>query len=158
MRPDVHEVFRAQQQRELAEVIFGLRPVTAGRVMLDGQNVAGKSPCDLNRLGMSYIPEERMRDGMIKEFTVAENTILREFDQPPFARAGFMNRGAIRQNSEKLVKAFSVKTAIDAWRSGGAPAGKLVVGIDAAVLDDECHILAAAGQPQLLLLVVAHDK
>ena len=57
-------------QRELAEVIFGLRPVTAGRVMLDGQNVAGKSPCDLNRLGMSYIPEERMIDGVIRDFTV----------------------------------------------------------------------------------------
>ncbi len=97
-------------QRELAEVVAGLRPVTGGTIQLAGRSVVGQSPRTIMELGLSYIPEERMRDGMIKEFTVAENTILREFDQPPFARAGFMNRGAIRQNSEKLVKAFSVKT------------------------------------------------
>ena len=61
-------------------------------------------------LGLSYIPEERMRDGMIREFTVAENLILREFDQPPYARSGFLNRGAIQRNSRELVKSYSVKT------------------------------------------------
>ena len=97
-------------QRELAEVVAGLRPVTGGAIQLAGRSVVGQSPRAIMELGLSYIPEERMRDGMIKEFTVAENTVLREFDQPPFARTGFMNRGAIRRNAETLVKAFSVKT------------------------------------------------
>src|SRR5690606_34979646 len=52
-----------------------------------------------------------MRDGMIKEFTVSENLILREFDQPPFARNGSLNQTAIRDNSTELVRDFSVKTS-----------------------------------------------
>jgi simple sugar transport system ATP-binding protein len=97
-------------QRTLAEVIAGLRPATQGEVTLGGRNVTGQSPRSIMALGLSYIPEERMRDGMIREFTVAENLILREFDQPPYARSGFLNRGAIQRNSRELVKSYSVKT------------------------------------------------
>src|SRR5690606_28047004 len=63
-------------QRELAQVLFGLRPATSGRVLLEGNAVTGKQPSELNRIGMSYIPEERMIDGVITDFTVAENLIL----------------------------------------------------------------------------------
>jgi len=97
-------------QRELAEVVAGLRPVTQGEIALGGRAVTGQSPRSIMALGLSYIPEERMRDGMIRDFTVAENVILREFDQPPYARAGFLNRGSIRQTSRRLVSEFNVKT------------------------------------------------
>ncbi|HEX9617235.1 MAG TPA: ATP-binding cassette domain-containing protein, partial [Anaerolineales bacterium] len=55
-------------------------------------------------------PEERMRDGMIKEFTVAENLILREHGQKPYARAGFFDFRAISQRSKELIQSFNVKT------------------------------------------------
>ncbi len=97
-------------QRTLAEVIAGLRPATSGEVSLGGRNVTGLSPRQVMALGLSYIPEERMRDGMIREFTVAENIILREFDQPPYARSGFLNQAAIQRNSRELVNSFNVKT------------------------------------------------
>ena len=97
-------------QRTLAEVVAGLRPATQGEVTLGGRNITGQSPRTIMALGLSYIPEERMRDGMIREFTVAENLILREFDQPPYARSGFLNRGAIQRNSRELVKSYNVKT------------------------------------------------
>ena len=97
-------------QRTLAEVIAGLRPATSGEVSLGGRNVTGLSPRRVMALGLSYIPEERMRDGMIREFTVAENIILREFDQPPYARSGFLNQAAIQRNSRELVNSFNVKT------------------------------------------------
>src|ERR1051325_9559438 len=63
-------------QRELAESITGLRKVTSGRVLLEGQDVTNFAPGDLTDRMLSYIPEERMRDGMIKNFTIAENMIL----------------------------------------------------------------------------------
>jgi simple sugar transport system ATP-binding protein len=97
-------------QRELAEVVAGLRPVTGGQISLSDQPIVGQSPRRIMELGLSYIPEERMRDGMIKEFTVSENLILREFDRLPFARSGFLNRNAIASNSQTLVREFSVKT------------------------------------------------
>ncbi len=97
-------------QRTLAEVIAGLRPATAGEVTLAGRNITGQRPRKIMDLGLSYIPEERMKDGMIRDFNVAENLILREFDRPPYSRAGFLNRGAIQRNSRQLVKDYSVKT------------------------------------------------
>jgi general nucleoside transport system ATP-binding protein len=97
-------------QRELAQVVTGLRPPTRGRVMLDSVDVTGKSPSKVIERGLSYIPEERMRDGMIKEFTVAENLILREHGQKPYARAGFFDFRAISQRSKELIQSFNVKT------------------------------------------------
>ena len=97
-------------QRTLAEVIAGLRPSTQGEVTLGGRAITGQSPRTIMGLGLSYIPEERMRDGMIRDFTVAENLILREFDQTPYSRSGFLDRRAIQRNSRELVSSYSVKT------------------------------------------------
>ena len=97
-------------QRTLAEVIAGLRPSTAGEVTLGGRNVTGQRPRQIMDLGLSYIPEERMKDGMIRDFNIAENIILREFDRPPYSRLGFLNRGTIQSNSHQLVKEYNVKT------------------------------------------------
>jgi ABC-type uncharacterized transport system ATPase subunit len=97
-------------QRELAEVIFGLRPATGGTVSMEGQVVTGKSPSALNRLGMSYIPEERMVDGVIKDFTVAENLILQDHAQPPYAHSIFMDSRAIRRRCAGLIHSFNIRT------------------------------------------------
>lgn len=97
-------------QRELAEVITGLRPLTNGKVLLDGKDITGLAPNVLIERGVSYIPEERMRDGMIKEFNVAENLILREHDQQPYSRFGFFNFRAISRHSAELIRSFNVKT------------------------------------------------
>lgn len=97
-------------QRELAEVITGLRPTTQGRIVLEGQDITLLSPRDRTERMLSYIPEERMRDGMIREFTVAENLILREHHKAPFARSGFLDMKSIERHSESLIELFNVKT------------------------------------------------
>ncbi|RPJ25801.1 MAG: ABC transporter ATP-binding protein [Chloroflexi bacterium] len=97
-------------QRELAETITGLRKITSGHVILEGQDVAGLAPGDLTDRMLSYIPEERMRDGMIKDFTVAENMILREHHKQPFSRSGFLNLRDISSHADELIKKFHVKT------------------------------------------------
>jgi ABC-type uncharacterized transport system ATPase subunit len=97
-------------QRELAEVLFGLRPATGGTVSIEGQDVTGKPPSALNKLGMSYIPEERMVDGVIRDFTVAENLILQDHGEPPYAHGIFMNPRAIRQQCTELIHNFNIRT------------------------------------------------
>ena len=97
-------------QRELAEVITGLRSIVKGQVYLDAKDVTGLSPGRLIEAGLSYIPEERMRDGMIKEFSVSENLILREHHKKPASTAGFMNLPAITKQSAELIQDFNVKT------------------------------------------------
>jgi len=97
-------------QRELAETITGLRRITSGRVLLEGEDVTGFAPGDLTDRMLSYIPEERMRDGMIKNFSVAENLILREHQKQPFSRSGFLNLRDISSHADELIKKFQVKT------------------------------------------------
>ncbi|MBI3176633.1 MAG: ABC transporter ATP-binding protein, partial [Chloroflexi bacterium] len=76
-------------QRELAQVLAGLRPVSQGRVILNGQEVTRSSPAARLVAGQAYIPEERMRDGAISEFSVAENLILQDHGHAPYSRASF---------------------------------------------------------------------
>lgn len=97
-------------QRELAETVTGLRKVTGGKIHLEGEDVTGFAPGDLTGRMLSYIPEERMRDGMIKDFTVAENMILREHHKPLFSRLGFLKLKEISIHTDKLISQFQVKT------------------------------------------------
>jgi simple sugar transport system ATP-binding protein len=97
-------------QPELASVIAGLRPATGGQVLLDGENVVGKNPKEIIELGLAYIPEERNRDGMIRDFSVAENLIMRDTDKLPYSRRGFLDFRAIADRALDLVKRFNVKT------------------------------------------------
>ena len=97
-------------QRELAEVITGLRSATEGQVFLEGKDVAGQSPGALTEQMLAYIPEERMKDGMIQEFSVAENVILRDHHKEPFARSRFLILRVIADFADKLIKNFQVKT------------------------------------------------
>ncbi len=97
-------------QRELAECVTGLRKVTSGHVCLEGQDVTNFAPGVLTGRMLSYIPEERMRDGMIKEFSVAENMILREHHKQPYSRNGFLNLRGIAGHADRLISQFQVKT------------------------------------------------
>jgi ABC-type uncharacterized transport system ATPase subunit len=97
-------------QRELAETITGLRKITAGRVFLEGKDVTGLAPGELTNRMLSYIPEERMRDGMIKEFSVSENMILREHQKMPYSHSGFLHLRDIARHTDELISKFDVKT------------------------------------------------
>jgi len=97
-------------QRELAEAIVGLRPIGAGTVRVDGSVVDTTSPREVRSLGLSYVPEERMRDGVIGDFTVAENLLLVDYDRPPYTRRGLLNRSVIAERCKEMVSRYRVKT------------------------------------------------
>jgi ABC-type dipeptide/oligopeptide/nickel transport system ATPase component len=98
-------------QRPLAQVITGLRALTSGSITLDATgDQRACHPRIASALGVAYIPEERMHDGVVKDFTVAENAILRTYTRPPLARGIFFNFGGIARRANELVKSFQVKT------------------------------------------------
>ncbi len=97
-------------QRPLAEVIAGLRGVSGGRILLEGRDVTLLSPAARIEAGLAYIPEERMNDGVVRDFSVAENLILRNYDEPPIARRSFFNFDQIARFGSGLVERFQVKT------------------------------------------------
>ncbi len=98
-------------QHELAQCIAGLRPITSGQVVINGQDMTNKSPSKVNAMGLSYIPEERMIDGVIKDFTVAENLVLQDHDHEKFTWGGiFMNFRKIKEACQEAIKAYEIKT------------------------------------------------
>jgi len=97
-------------QRELAEAIAGLRTPAAGSIRIDGIELAGHGPAASRRAGLGYVPEERMRDGVVPDFTVAENLILTDSHSDAVTHRGFLRRHAIRRRAGDLVTAFDVRT------------------------------------------------
>jgi len=97
-------------QRELAEAIAGLRRPTSGTISIGGQDTTRFNPRQVRARGLSYVPEERMKDGAIGEFDIKENLILLAYDQEPFCRHGVLRFPEIRRHAEKLVKEYAVKT------------------------------------------------
>src|SRR6266568_7532614 len=67
-------------QTELCEVLMGLRPAVTGEVLLDGENLSHGTPRDRLRAGIGYVPEDRQEDGLVADFSVADNLILDVFD------------------------------------------------------------------------------
>ena len=97
-------------QRELAEVIAGLRDVIGGSVTMMGETVTAWNAARRTAAGLAYIPEERMHDGVIQEFSVADNVILQDHTRPPFSRGIFLDFKAIARRSRELVAEYRVKT------------------------------------------------
>jgi simple sugar transport system ATP-binding protein len=97
-------------QRELAEAVSGLRPAKQGRVTIDGRPVDLRKPKVVRKAGLAYVPEERMRDGAIGDFSVQENLILLNHGEPDHCKSGFLRFGAIGDHCRRLVEAFAVKT------------------------------------------------
>lgn len=97
-------------QRELAEAIFGLRPIHSGGVRIGDDFTSTPTPKDVRAMGLAYVPEERMRDGAVGDFTVAENLMLVDYDTAPFVRSGLLNRSKIVERCSDLVRRYRVKT------------------------------------------------
>lgn len=97
-------------QLELAETLTGIRPISSGKVFLEGRDVTGKKPAEITEAGLSYIPEERMKDGMIRNFNISENLVLREHHKAPFSKHGFLQMPYINEHADRLIKQFRIKT------------------------------------------------
>jgi simple sugar transport system ATP-binding protein len=97
-------------QRPLAEAIAGLQVMQDGRIFIEDLNVTHYSPAQMFATGLSYIPEERMHDGVIKDFSVAENFILQDHGREPFSKGIFLAFKQIALHAQKLILAFNVKT------------------------------------------------
>jgi ABC-type uncharacterized transport system ATPase subunit len=96
-------------QTELAEAITGLAPQVTGSILIDGRDLAGAAPKEILRAGVANIPEDRTRDGLVGDFTIAENLILDSHDEHPFSRGGALDWNAIRRIAAERVKEFDIR-------------------------------------------------
>jgi simple sugar transport system ATP-binding protein len=131
-------------QRELAEVITGLRPATSGQVLLEGQDISSYLPGSITDRQLAYIPEERMRDGMIQEFSVAENMVLRDHHKDPFSRRGFLFLRIIAEFADNLINRFQIKTPSRDTPAKSLSGGNIQKAVVARELSRTPRVLVAA--------------
>ncbi len=97
-------------QNELVEALMGLRRPTAGRIILRGSDITRASPLDRIKAGMSHVPEDRHKRGIIPEFTVKENLILGSQRDPEFSRWGVLDMAETGRYSKELIGDYSIDT------------------------------------------------
>jgi simple sugar transport system ATP-binding protein len=117
-------------QRELEEVIAGLRPVRAGRVLLGDRDLTAALPRERLAAGLGYVASDRYGRALLREFSLADNLALEWIDRPPFSRMGLLDRDAIARHARRLLEAFAVRPAVPESRAGqlsGGNAQKLVL-------------------------------
>jgi len=132
-------------QRELAECLGGLRKVTAGAVVVAGKDLTHASVQQRLQAGLAYIPEERMRDGAIREFSVQENLFLLEHASPKFTRGKiFLDLPRMAEHARSLIKEFAVKTPGLDTPIKNLSGGNIQKAIMARELSREPQVLIAA--------------
>ena len=122
-------------QRELAEVLAGLRKVTAGQLQLEGRDVTGQNPRQAIASGIAYIPEDRLGVGLVGKMDLTENFILKNFMKPQSSRYGILRKASINRQTQEAVDTYQIKTAgihTAAGLMSGGNLQKLLVGREVA--------------------------
>lgn len=96
-------------QSELVEAITGMREIDTGQVLIGGQEY-GSDPRAVHAAGVAHVPEDRTEDGLVADFTVADNLVLTRYWHEPFARGLQLNGDAIVASANELVEQFDVRT------------------------------------------------
>ena len=118
-------------QRELAEVVTGLRRVTSGRISVSCVEVANAAPGKIASLGVAHIPEDRIATGLIAGMPVSGNAILRDYRRPPLAKGPFLASRAVSTFADRLITLYDVKTPGRQTKVGSLSGGnqqKLLIG------------------------------
>ena len=131
-------------QRELAEVIAGLRPATGGSVLLEETPILRLPVTERLKAGLSFVPEERNRHGSIGDFSVAENLILQNHADAQFVQGPFFDFNAIAHYATHLIGQFNIKTPGHETRAKNLSGGNLQKLILARELSRSPRVLVAA--------------
>jgi ABC-type uncharacterized transport system ATPase subunit len=96
-------------QRELAEVVTGLRRATVGAIRVGGRDLTNRSPAEIAEAGVAHVPEDRLADGLIPGMDLAGNAILRDYRRSPLAHGPFLVPRAIAAFTDRLIREYDIK-------------------------------------------------
>ena len=134
-------------QRELVYGITGLRKAVSGKILLEGKDVTNLSIRERNVSGISHIPEDRHKHGLVLDYSLEDNIVLQRYFEPEFSGKGplgFLKRKNIRKYAEKLIDDYYIRSgqgAITMARSmSGGNQQKAII---AREVDNESKLLVA---------------
>ena len=98
-------------QTELVYGLTGLEPVTTGKVELCGKDITKAPIRERNISGLSHIPEDRHKHGLVLDYSLEDNMILQRYFEPEFTnKLGFLKRKNIRDNAKRLIEQYDVRS------------------------------------------------
>lgn len=131
-------------QTELIEALTGLRKINSGTIMLSGNNITNLSARKIIENGISHIPEDRHKHGLVLDFSIRENMILETYYKRPFSKGVLLEQDVITEHAEKLVKAFDVRTPSIETKARSLSGGNQQKAIIAREIDKNPDLLIAA--------------
>ena len=110
-------------QTELVEAITGLRKIENGQISIGSTDITRFSIRKRTLSGIGHIPEDRHKHGLVLDYTIEDNMVLQVYFEKEFSKGGFLNRSAIHNYAEKIIKAFDVRSG-----EGGASIARSLSG------------------------------
>jgi general nucleoside transport system ATP-binding protein len=130
-------------QRELVEVLAGQRHAESGAVRIAGDAYHG-TRAEMRRHHLSCLPEEPLKNACVARMSVAENLAFRDFDEPPFARAGFVARARVRDAADAKIAQYRIRTRSPETPVGALSGGNVQRTVLARELGPEIEVMVAA--------------
>ncbi|GAA4175397.1 ABC transporter ATP-binding protein [Gryllotalpicola koreensis] len=131
-------------QTELTEALLGLQPHVEGSITLDGTELVGKGVRQVLDAGVGFVPEDRNEDGLVGEFTIAENLMLDRSSGAPFVRGANLQTKTLNAFAEEKVKEFDVRAQSIQTHVGRLSGGNQQKVVLARELSRELRLLVAA--------------
>ena len=97
-------------QTEFVYGLAGLEPLVSGKITLCGKDITKASIRSRSVSGISHIPEDRHKHGLVLDYTLEDNIVLQRYFEPEFTKAGFLRRKNIRSYAEKLIDQYDVRS------------------------------------------------
>ncbi len=97
-------------QVEIADAIVGLEKISDGSVVLNGKDISSYSIRKRNLEGISYIPEDRQEFGLIMDFSLQDNLVLKKYFKEPYSAKGILNQKAIEENGKELIERYDIRS------------------------------------------------
>ncbi|MEL7608251.1 MAG: ABC transporter ATP-binding protein [Bacillota bacterium] len=107
-------------QKELAEVISGLRPITDGTILIEDQVVTKKGFHDFQSKSLAFVPEDRLETGLVRNFNLLDNIVLR--NDKAYSKFGFLNYKKVSAKATEIIRKYNIQT------TGAAKPVKLMSG------------------------------
>lgn len=98
-------------QQELICGLTGLAKVNSGKLTFNGTNITNFSIKKKNDIGISHIPEDRHKFGLVLDYSIYQNSVLKEYNSPLFSRFGFINNKEIKKHANEIIEKFDVRSS-----------------------------------------------
>lgn len=128
-------------QTELIQAITGLRKVKSGSITIKGTEVTKYNSRQITELSVGHVPEDRHRDGLVLQLSLAENMVLQTYYKEPYSKNGVLNYTAINQHARELMEEFDVRGANELVPAKGFSGGNQQKAIIAREVDRNPDLL-----------------